>query len=346
MPLFFEQTDITGLAADAIVNAANPFLSGGGGVDGAIHRAAGPRLSEACRALHGCPTGQAKLTPGFDLPAKYVIHTVGPVWRGGGFGEEKLLSDCYRHSLALAAEHGCLTVAFPLISAGAYGYPSAEVLRVAVQAISAFLAECDADLTVILTVLDPAPFRRGPLFQTLSARLAETRSARPPKAGAFRSSSPPFSGSAPSPAQNFPLLSAEEQAPELFAPNRVDRLDLKEQLDRLDESFSEMLLRRIDEQGLSDAACYKRANLDRKLFSKIRSDRAYHPSRQTALALAVALRLTLPETEALLRTAGYALSRSDPFDVIVETHIRAGDYDVHRINQSLFAFGQKLLGSC
>lgn len=330
MPLQIVRNDITKMQVDAIVNAANETLLGGSGVDGAIHQAAGPELLAECRTLHGCKTGQAKITKGYHLPAKFVIHTVGPVWEGGSYGERELLVSAYRSSLELALEHRCETVAFPLISSGVFGYPKDQALKVAVDTIGDFLLQ--HDMTVYLVIFDKAAYTiGGKLFSDIAAyiddRYAEehTDSDEEQLRRRFR-----VLASAPMP---------EAEAAPAPAPS-----SLNEALEMLDESFSQMLLRKIDEAGLTDAECYKRANVDRRLFSKIRSDIHYKPSKPTAMAFAVALELPLEDAREMLQKAGFAFSHASKFDIIVEYFIAHRNYNIFEINEALFAFDQSLLG--
>ena len=326
MPLLIVQNDIVKIKTDAIVNAANTSLLGGGGVDGCIHRAAGPELRAECRTLGGCETGSAKITKGYRLPSKYVIHAVGPRWQDGKHGEEEKLASCYRVSLELAREHGCETVAFPLISSGIYGYPKDQAFKVAVDTIRAFLTE--NDMTVYLVILDRRAYQiGGKLFADIAAYIEDNY-----EEAHFVSRSM--------------LMKQPETLPWEEAPEKATYAKtLDDALSRIDESFSEMLLRKIDENGMTDAQCYKKANIDRRLFSKIRSDRQYKPSKTTAIAFAVALELSLDEAREMLMKAGFALSRSNKFDIIIEYFIAHGNYDVFEINEALFAFGQNLLGS-
>ena len=329
MPLEIVRNDITKMKVDAIVNAANETLLGGGGVDCCIHRAAGPELLAECRTLGGCKTGDAKITGAYRLPCKYVIHTVGPMWNGGSHGERKLLVSCYRTSLALAKEHGCETVAFPLISSGIFGYPKDQALHVAVDAISEFLAE--NDMTVYLVIFSRAAYAIGnKLFADIAAYIddhyvdAHTDSCRERmrRMGVVESR----------------MLTACEDAPMVTS-------GLDEALAHLDAGFSETLLKLIDRSGKKDAEVYKKANVDRKLFSKIRNNPDYKPSKPTAVAFAIALELNLDETRDLVARAGYALSASSKFDVIIGYFIRQKKYDIFEINEALFAFDQSLLGA-
>ena len=350
MPLLLVRNDITRMAVDAVVNAANPSLLGGGGVDGAIHRAAGPELLEECRTLGGCQTGEAKITGAYGLHAKYVIHTVGPIWRGGDHGEEHLLRSCYRRSLELAADHGCETVAFPLISGGVYGYPKADAFRVATETISAFLEACD--LTVYLVLFDRAAYLLGDRFGDIRTFIddayAEAEEKRPRNLKSNRWAREPRvmleEDACSCEAADFALPAAPAGAFKPSAAARKDE-DLDAMLRQLDEGFSTTLLKLIDEKGMTDVQCYKKANIDRKLFSKIRSDPNYKPSKTTAVAFALALELSFPETQSLLSRAGYTLSHSFLFDIIVEACIRKGVFSVLAVNELLFSYDQPLLGS-
>ena len=340
MPLIIVRNDITKMGVDAIVNAANESLLGGGGVDGAIHRAAGEGLLAECRTLGGCKTGMAKITGGYNLPAKYVIHTVGPIYKDGNHGERELLESAYRKSLTLASEQGCKTVAFPLISSGVYRYPKDQALKVAIDVIGDFLLK--NEMTVYLVIFDRASYSIGEkLFSDITEYIDDNYvedsidyylehrrilSSYPPNISVSRSIKDYID----------------------FDGCESDDLSLEDELDEklkcIDESFSEMLLRLIDERGMTDVECYKRANVDRKLFSKIRTNPGYKPSKPTALAFAIALRLTLEETDDFLKKAGYALSHSNKFDIIIEYFISKGRYNIFEINEALFAFDQSLLG--
>jgi len=330
MPLEIVRNDITKMKVDAIVNAANETLLGGGGVDGCIHRAAGPELLQECRTLGGCRTGEAKITGAYRLPCRYMIHTVGPVWNGGKCGEREQLASCYRTSLALAKEHCCETVAFPLISSGIFGYPKDQALRVAVDTIGEFLLH--NDMTVYIVIFSRTAYQIGSkLFADIAEYVddhyvdAHTDSRR----DRLRRMSV-LEGRA---------LSAGAAA----APMAVGGLDSL--LAHLDAGFSETLLKLIDRSGKKDSEIYKKANVDRKLFSKIRNNPDYKPSKATAIAFAIALELNLDETRDLVARAGYALSASSKFDVIIEYFIRQKKYDIFEINEALFAFDQSLLGA-
>ena len=331
MPLQIVRNDITKIECDAVVNAANSTLLGGGGVDGAIHRAAGKGLLLECMKLGGCKTGQAKITKGYNLPCKYVIHTVGPKWKGGKSGERELLESCYRESLKLAFDNKCEIVAFPLISSGVYGYPKEEALQVAVNEIGKFLL--GHDMLVYIVVFDKDCFR---VSKKLIADITEYIDEYYVETHYVGRSTTLLT---------YPLAKESAALSDTEMPKAAAAFSLDDAVNMLDESFSQMLLRKIDEKGLSDADVYKKANVDRRLFSKIRSDVNYKTSKPTAIAFAIALELSLDETKDFLMKAGFALSHSNKFDVIIEYFIKNGNYNIFEINEALFEFDQQLLGA-
>ena len=335
MPLQIVRNDITRMAVDAIVNAANSSLLGGGGVDGCIHRAAGPELLAECRTLHGCKTGDAKITKGYRLPCKYIIHTVGPVWNGGHSGEEQALISCYQRSLELAKEYGCESIAFPLISSGIYGYPKDKALKIATDTITAFLE--NNDMQAYIVVFDKRAYQINSKLYADIAEYIDDHYVDIHDDRLFYK----LSRKSPVVSESF----AFEAPPICGAPAPSGPSSLEEVVNQLDESFSEMLLRKIDEKGMTDSQCYKNANIDRKLFSKIRNDKFYKPRKTTVLAFALALELPLAEIKEMLEKAGFALSRSNKADVIVEYFIQQGNYNVFEINEALFAFDQQLIGA-
>lgn len=343
MPFTIVRQDITKMNVDAIVNAANTELRMGGGVCGAIFKAAGAaQLQAACDELAPLKTGEAVITPGFNLPAKHVIHAAGPVYREWRVERsEQLLRAAYINSLKRAVENKCQRIAFPLISSGIYGYPRNEALQVAISAIHDFLD--DHELEIILVVYDKSAFT---LSQELLGHVEdylnehyvdiEPRTRRP-LLDVERIALAEVKAEAD---LHYDQLLEEKQSHAFLVPASIEQV-----IDDLDEPFSETLLRLIDAKGMTDVAVYKRANLDRKLFSKIRSGKGYMPSKRTAIALAIALRLSLEETDDLLARAGYTLSRAVLFDVIVSYFIVHGKYDIFEINTVLFAYDQSLLGA-
>ena len=349
MPLSVIRNDITKMYVDAIVNAANTGLIMGGGVCGAIFTAAGiDKLQKACDKLAPVKTGQAVITKGYALPAKYIIHTAGPVYEGGTQNEESLLRSCYKNALDIARDNGCKSIAFPLISSGIYGYPKDEALTVATDTISEWLMNNDMDVSLV--VFDKTAFEvSNDLIGEIKAFIDENY---------VDESYLLYSDSRTGRFDEFKSLSVEE-APMVTAmsapaytpkpvespkPVKSPKHGIDNVVERLDEPFSVTLLRLIDAKGKTDVEVYKRANLDRKLFSKIRTGKKYMPGKRTVIALAIALELTLAETRDLLERAGFALSRSVVFDVIIEYFISNRKYDIFEINNVLFEYDQQLLG--
>ena len=354
MPLHILQENIINIKCDAIVNAANNTLLGGGGVDGAIHRAAGPGLLAECATLGGCLTGDAKITKAYRLPCQYVIHTVGPIWQGGTNNERALLESCYNRSLALAKEYGCDTVAFPLISSGAYSYPKAQALSVAVETISKFLF--DHEMTVYLVVYDRQSYQIATeLYDDVAAYLdenldddlfmcaeeiCECLSDDAPTLGA------PIHRDAQLRKQLFSRAKLYEEpiCEELTCDEKPYLDDLTYLLSHVDDTFAVTLLKLIDAKNMTDVECYKKANVSKQTWYKIMNEKAYKPSKNTVLCFAIALELSLEETEHLLSTVGFALSKSSKFDIIIKYFLVHGEYNIFTINQTLFEFDEVCLG--
>lgn len=346
MPLQIVRADITTMDVDAVVNTTNSEMTGYSGVDLAVHRAAGPALEKECRRLVPLETGKAKITKGYKLRAKYIIHTSGPVWKGGDSGEEELLRQCYTESLRLAVKRKCRSLAFPLISSGTYGFPKDMVLKFAVQVIREFLLE--HELMVYLCVFDRTSYQFSrTLFSELSSFLDSDEDE-----DFFDEIVVGCPDTAPAPVRLSAAREYEKRA-EYSAPftssevpcGSAAGVSLQEYMKSLDKPFALRLFELIDSRGMTDVECYKKANVDKKTFSKIKCHpEKYRPSKQTAVAFAIALRLNLDETQELLESAGLTLSRSFVFDKIIRYFIQKGIYDIYEINEALFEFDQVLLG--
>ena len=385
MPLTFIRDDITRVSVDAIVNFTCKSLFNGDDVYAAIHRAAGPELIEECRTIKLCDIGDAKITKAYNLPAKYVIHAVSPVYTNGNSEEESDLRFCFATSLSLASGYGLTSIAFPLGSAGIYGCPTEKAITIALEAIRSFLNWDNNDIEVILVLLDEdVSLLQKELLKDLQKQIGKKKEitpdeeegkrrigtrirdffhrrhqeesgnqhVTPPEIPLPSAPMPPTPPMPALPSEAAPMASAPPRpaapyngAPMPSAPYHSANKELTNLLIRRPEGFTETLLRMIDERGMSDVECYKKANIDRKLFSKIRSDFNYHPRKTTVCAFSIALKLSLEETDTLLRKAGYAFSESNEADIIVKYYIEHGRYDIFEINEALFEFDQVLLGA-
>lgn len=329
MPFEIVRNDIVNMKVDAIVNTANPRPIIGAGTDKAVHDKAGARLLLARKEIGDIAVGEAAITPAFDLHARYVIHTAGPIWRDGRSGEEELLASCFRNSLGIAKKMSCESIAFPLISTGSYGFPKPLALKIAVREISSFLME--NEVQVYLVVFEKQSFELSEkLFKSVSSYIDENYVSEKINAEYKMSN-----------LRSYELLFEASDTPRYGTICNNPNLD--GMLENLDKGFSETLLALIDRTGKKDSEIYKRANVDRKLFSKIRNNVNYKPSKTTAIAFAIALELNMDETNDLLSKAGFALSQSSKFDVIVRYFIENKKYDIFELNSVLFEFDQPLI---
>lgn len=345
MPFEIVRNDITNMQVDAIVNSANPRPVIGQGTDSRIHQKAGPQLLQARQKIGSISMGQAAITPAFRLDAKYVIHTVGPVWDGGSYGEEALLRSCYDRSLQLALEYGCRSVAFPLIATSNYGFPRDRALQIAIAAFSAFLM--DHEMQIYLVVFDRNAFRLSEkLFHSVASYI-DDHYVESWEAATYGTETRRIQQSIRR-RRDRDLYSAGSVCADMLpcAPMAAPQArSLQDLLKQTDAGFSETLLTLIDRTGKKDSEIYTKANVSRQHFSKIRNNPNYKPTKATALAFAIALELDLEQTKDLIGRAGYALTNSSKFDVIIRYFIEQGNYNMMDINTTLFEFDQSLLGA-
>lgn len=360
MPFNIIRDDITRLETDAIVNAANSKLLAGGGVCGAIFSAAGSEeLQKECDKIGYCGIGEAVITKGYKLKAKHVIHTVGPIYGKDPKNEEKQLYSCYKRSLELAKKKKLSSIAFPVISSGIYGYPKAEAIKIATKAIKEFLV--DNEMDVYLVVYDQTAFQISEkLFNDVQSYIDEklvklddrrqisedgvTREAYNHYAPQKVMCDEDLEERMEAPLIADMLPKATIEGTSIIGKGITKKKSLEDLMNIKVETFSEMLLRMIDEKGMTDVEVYKRANIDRKLFSKMRK-RDYTPKKVTVVAMIIALELNMKEARELLGRAGFAFSQSSKFDIIIQYFIEQQKYDIFEINETLFTFEQQLLGA-
>lgn len=337
MPFEIIHDDITLLHVDAIVNATNPWQEVGSGVSRAIYNAAGfDELAAACAGHGNLRYGEAFATSGFQLPAKTIIHTATPRFSGGLDGEYEVLESCYLNSLELALKLKCKSVAFPLLGSGGQGFPEVIAFRLASNWILQFLEQNDMDISLV--IYDRATTRPDESVSHQLERVFDLSS--PDKFRERRRGAMPREELQ---SAQMPMLNAPFVARPAMKQSAKDSLE--EQLQEMQTSFSPALLKLIDQSGKTDPQIYKKANLTRQHFSKIRTNPGYIPNKITVLALAIALELSVEQTQDLLSRAGYTLSKSLKMDLIVEYYLRKKLYDIYQINETLFYYEQPLLGS-
>ena len=355
MPFEIVRNDIVNMQVDAIVNTANPKPIVGYGVDAGIHKKAGEKLLEERQKIGNIGVGEAVITPGFNLEASYVIHTVGPIWQGGKNNEEALLKKCYEHSLKLALENKCESIAFPLLSAGNHGFPKPLALQIAINVFSEFLMEHEMQIYLVVFSKDAFSLSEK-LFDSVQSYIDEkyiasktldeygVRNKRDIREAEVEQICRELEYQRRLSIEQDLI---EESVCKMSIAMGVDSApdELEDLLNDTDAGFSETLLKLIDKTGKKDSDIYKKANIDRKLFSKIRNNPDYKPSKATAIAFAIALELNLEETKDFIARAGFALSHSSKFDIIIEYFISNNNYDMFEINETLFAFDQNLLGA-
>lgn len=356
MPFQIIRNDITKVKADAIVNTANPEPVVGSGTDSAIYKAAGEKqLLEQRKKIGKIAPGQAECTDAFQLNANYVIHTVGPIWIDGEHREREILHSCYEKSLTLAAELSCKSIAFPLIATGVYGFPKDEALQIALVEINRFLLT--HDMKVILVVFDRKAFELSEkLVEDIEEYIDEhtvTQQRENEYSGRFRST-----GRLERERQLNELMlwgtateESEISLDEAIRPKEAEvsfsdmqGKSLDEVLSNPGDTFRQRLFQLIDESGMDDVSLYKKANIDRKLFSRIRCKKDYKPKKKTAVAFAIALELDMPTMLDLLSRAGIAFSPSNKFDLIITYFVTNQIYDIYEINAALFKYDQPILG--
>ncbi|MBQ6343144.1 MAG: macro domain-containing protein [Anaerolineaceae bacterium] len=360
MPFQIIQNDITKVSADAIVNTANPQPVIGGGTDSAIYHAAGEaQLLEERRKIGSIQPGNAVSTPAFSLKARYIIHTVGPVWIDGNHSEREILHSCYANSLKLAAELSCKSIAFPLIATGVYEFPKDEALDIALKEIGKFLLTHEMNITLVVfdkKAMELSEKLVGEIDKYIDDHAIETL--REKEYGCFFGSLFQRRRIQKELEQIEDYSQAEwdeeltecknesmpKMAPYKAVSERTESSPLDEVLKKKEDTFQQRLFKLIDERGLDDVTVYKRANVDRKLFSKIRSRADYHPKKKTAVAFAIALKLDMPTMQDLLSRAEFALSPGNKFDLIISYFVNSGNYDIYEINSALFKYGQPILG--